>query len=381
MLLREYLKEWTKEDLLNEARSYELKNCSRLKKDDLIDRIVEYLTTEETLRSRLSCLTKEQMVLFRKACTEPQAISAKEIMDGMQLYKYLLGSFEEASDCFTAFEEIAQGFSGIDDEAFRTVQGKKGWLMKCISFFIDYYEIAPLEILYELYKLKVKGTIEEMIEMLQEMPEDITESCIFPMEKLEMQDLPKENPLYSERGLYVHLPVFEEDGLTALLKQQQNKKFYIPSAQQLDEICQKGYESSLLAYKELESYFIRKMGVSYEQAVSWCLQVWDGGYKGQSPADLLNKMHEDGFEFQGEQQMGEFLRLLMDAFNNTRTKENRGNKPWELSERGMIGGMPAMVPEMAQAASVSAKKAEKIYPNDPCPCGSGKKYKKCCGKN
>ncbi len=23
----------------------------------------------------------------------------------------------------------------------------------------------------------------------------------------------------------------------------------------------------------------------------------------------------------------------------------------------------------------------KVYPNDPCPCGSGKKYKKCCGKN
>jgi len=26
------------------------------------------------------------------------------------------------------------------------------------------------------------------------------------------------------------------------------------------------------------------------------------------------------------------------------------------------------------------KKEKKIYPNDPCPCGSGKKYKKCCGK-
>lgn len=24
---------------------------------------------------------------------------------------------------------------------------------------------------------------------------------------------------------------------------------------------------------------------------------------------------------------------------------------------------------------------KKIYPNDPCPCGSGRKYKKCCGKN
>ena len=26
------------------------------------------------------------------------------------------------------------------------------------------------------------------------------------------------------------------------------------------------------------------------------------------------------------------------------------------------------------------KKEKKIYPNDPCPCGSGKKYKKCCGR-
>lgn len=22
----------------------------------------------------------------------------------------------------------------------------------------------------------------------------------------------------------------------------------------------------------------------------------------------------------------------------------------------------------------------KVYPNDPCPCGSGKKYKHCCGR-
>ncbi|BBF42763.1 protein export cytoplasm protein SecA ATPase RNA helicase [Lachnospiraceae bacterium KM106-2] len=26
-------------------------------------------------------------------------------------------------------------------------------------------------------------------------------------------------------------------------------------------------------------------------------------------------------------------------------------------------------------------KAKKVYPNEPCPCGSGKKYKNCCGKN
>lgn len=34
-----------------------------------------------------------------------------------------------------------------------------------------------------------------------------------------------------------------------------------------------------------------------------------------------------------------------------------------------------------QKASTTIVKGDKVYPNDPCPCGSGKKYKKCCGKN
>ncbi len=33
-----------------------------------------------------------------------------------------------------------------------------------------------------------------------------------------------------------------------------------------------------------------------------------------------------------------------------------------------------------QKSSTTIVKDKKVYPNDPCPCGSGKKYKKCCGK-
>ena len=35
--------------------------------------------------------------------------------------------------------------------------------------------------------------------------------------------------------------------------------------------------------------------------------------------------------------------------------------------------------EQKTARTIHVEK--KVYPNDPCPCGSGKKYKKCCGKN
>ena len=34
-----------------------------------------------------------------------------------------------------------------------------------------------------------------------------------------------------------------------------------------------------------------------------------------------------------------------------------------------------------QKESGTVRKPAKIYPNDPCPCGSGKKYNKCHGKN
>ena len=118
-----------------------------------------------------------------------------------------------------------------------------------------------------------------------------------------------------------------------------------------------------------------------------------------------------------EKQMNEFVGLLMDAHNNTRMKENRGHKPNELARREFAGGMPTIVPGSSHAAAMLrdavpylsemglpvdlegnahtittamypdgldgrvVRVEKKIYPNDPCPCGSGKKYKKCCGRN
>ena len=36
--------------------------------------------------------------------------------------------------------------------------------------------------------------------------------------------------------------------------------------------------------------------------------------------------------------------------------------------------------EDAKRKPVVKSKEDKTGPNDPCPCGSGLKYKKCCGK-
>lgn len=416
MFLREYLTKYTKEELLDQARSFEIKKCSGLRKADLIDRIVDTFCAEEMLRSRLACLTKEQMDLFRKACISPTAVSVNEVVDAMQLYRYWIGYFEDPTDRFCVFEDVAVALSKIDDKAFQLKQCRKGWLVKCIHFFIQYYGIAPIEVIYEMYRQKVKDSIDEMIEILWEMPVDIVESCLFTMDKLGMEGWPKENPLYSEKGIFVHLQLFENEEFDYLLRQQMDKDFYIPSAQQIDEICRNGYEASSSAYKKLESFFIKKLKFSYEQAVTWCLQVWANSYEGESPSKFINKMTEANIEFE-EKMINELLELLVTAHNNTRMKENRGYKPSEMVRKKSVDKMPTIVPASSNAAAILKDAApqlqamgvpvdlngntdviqttmfpiglngepirveKKIYPNDPCPCGSGKKYKKCCGKN
>lgn len=415
MFLREYLTKYTKEELLDQARSFEIKKCSGLRKADLIDRIVDTFCAEEMLRSRLACLTKEQMDLFRKACISPTAVSVNEVVDAMQLYRYWIGYFENPTDRFCVFEDVAVAFSKIDDKAFQLKQCRKGWLVKCIHFFIQYYGIAPIEVIYEMYRQKVKDSIDEMIEILWEMPVDIVESCLFTMDKLGMEGWPKENPLYSEKGIFVHLQLFENEEFAYLLRQQMDKDFYIPSAQQIDEICRTGYEASSSEYKKLESFFIKKLRLPYEQAVTWCLQVWANSYEGESPSKIINKMTEVNIVFE-EKMINELLELLVAAHNNTRMKENRGYKPSEIARKMPIDKMPTIVPASSKAAAILKDAApqlqamgvpvdlnrntdviqttmfprglneepirveKKIYPNDPCPCRSGKKYKKCCGK-
>ena len=50
-------------------------------------------------------------------------------------------------------------------------------------------------------------------------------------------------------------------------------------------------------------------------------------------------------------------------------------------EREQVAKVTGTNKDDSKAKTPMKKAAAKIYPNDPCPCGSGKKYKNCCGRN
>ena len=75
--------------------------------------------------------------------------------------------------------------------------------------------------------------------------------------------------------------------------------------------------------------------------------------------------------FSGEKQLQEFINLIMLAKNNTRIWENNGYTPSEL--HGILSKRNKNI------VKFPTLQKPQVGRNDPCPCGSGKKYKKCCG--
>lgn len=130
--------------------------------------------------------------------------------------------------------------------------------MKCINFFVNYYGIAPIEKIYEMYKQRVRASLDEMINTFLEMPLEYTESDIFTMEELGMEGWPESEPIYSDKGILVHVDLFENDTFDDLLDEQIGKDFYVPSVNQIEELVTIGYEQSNKAYQKLKTFLMKK---------------------------------------------------------------------------------------------------------------------------
>jgi len=73
----------------------------------------------------------------------------------------------------------------------------------------------------------------------------------------------------------------------------------------------------------------------------------------------------------GDAQMSDAMQELHEEWLQTPRDSLEGKKPAEVLDGGRL--FPSKI-------ETFRREAPKVGRNDPCPCGSGKKYKKCCGK-
>ncbi len=106
-------------------------------------------------------------------------------------------------------------------------------------------------------------------------------------------------------------------------------------------------------------------------------------YAQRSPINEYRFIGADMFDNMVAQIREDTVRKLLSVQIRSEQEIKRVEVAKPTSE-GFAGGMvrrpaTAAAPAKAGIVSATAKQAVKVGRNDPCPCGSGKKYKKCCG--
>ncbi len=98
---------------------------------------------------------------------------------------------------------------------------------------------------------------------------------------------------------------------------------------------------------------------------------------------MMDEAQRLGLTLRSAQDAYTFINLLQELSNNTRKYCNRGYTPNELHSLRTgnapmpVWTLPPKKEEAIRYATVSGTPPR----NGPCPCGSGRKYKQCCGKN
>ncbi|PKM83353.1 MAG: zinc chelation protein SecC [Firmicutes bacterium HGW-Firmicutes-14] len=103
-----------------------------------------------------------------------------------------------------------------------------------------------------------------------------------------------------------------------------------------------------------------------------------------SKPTLIIQYLQSWMEFPSFEFVQQLTARIMELYNNTRQWVLKGHTPNELfqEERKFLKPLPSEPFQIVRPDSnvIEMPIRTKVGRNNPCPCGSGKKYKKCCGK-
>ena len=153
-----------------------------------------------------------------------------------------------------------------------------------------------------------------------------------------------------------------------------NLPFYPFTKKQLLQAADPDFVDRDESFLEFMSYLFRNFKMTIEEAeiiASECAYIvkLDG-----TVHDVFQYL---GLMFHAQDLNQEMLTQVMHFMNHTRQWVLKGHTPYEVFQQEKKFLRPLPETELPIA---DTKHKKKVGRNDPCPCGSGKKYKKCCGK-
>lgn len=359
--LKEGLSTLKMADLQDIRKKQQIKNISSLKKAELIEYLAEAIPF--LLRIIISGFDERRLFLIKNLIANNGVISAKNVeIEEMEYFHktgFMFTGFRNGNPVVMIPLELLPSLGEIvqDKSILANVLRNTEWI-KITRGLLYYYGTVPHDKLVDLVEkytpihpdyLAFNHVIFDAMEYYQEM--------------------------YIDRYGYSYWEVL--DPLVVLEEQasRKNLDYYPFTKKQLLEAGETDYVEHPKGYSQLVSLFTQEYRMPKQEATELARDFVIHVKLGHQPSQLLQYLQTQ-LTFESLEAVQRLMDALVLLMNNTREWYLKGYTSEELFKQEKKALLP--LPNK-QGEVISFQTGQKVGRNDPCPCGSGKKFKKCCG--
>lgn len=338
-------------------------------KNTLISAITKYMLDPETMRAYFVCLLDEEIRKFDILCKKEglQILFDIDNIEELLNWGYVASATDGRFSVPIDVKEIYNSFKGKNFDEDRK---KVSYVMLCLKTAALLYEVTPMSILIKLIKQnsEIDIDVNEIHLIIEKLPPEINEYFI------------KDDTLYVE-SLY--------NNSKNILEIQGQNDYYIPTLEEIYIYGKYGYDEDLEESINLYNLLLNDFELEEDEAEILTRIIQIQLSAGESIEKIVKQIVESGVMIPNETVGKLLISSLIDLSLNVRKVDNRGHKDIELHKTDEL--LKSLYQEYEEKTIndksnandnnvIDFEKAKKgkIYPNDPCPCGSGKKYKNCC---
>ncbi|MBR3023827.1 MAG: SEC-C domain-containing protein [Oscillospiraceae bacterium] len=346
-----------------------------------LEKFSKLLLKPEIIKLNLTLLKPESFDLIEKCINDPD-IFDKTNPEMCKLVE--LGYFFISTDnkIFPS-KEFSEIYTNYISESYRDYHSKVYWIRNCLFAFQWCYSVAPLKIMYGMYCTNNSFTHDK---------DEFTE-ILSDMSRLMSTGITIQNDYIIANGVLKN-KIYEK-----IIKKYSEIEWTIINENEIRELFEHLYPYKSDAYKMLRMFLKKESDFDDEKIEDTCIKIYQLAAAGMDSIGIIPVyLSEIGVLKNTKRYNNLFLPILDKIVLNTRMPEFKGHTPDEATAKltkinrelkkqiisnldNLYGATPVnhMLKDPFLTFSGELASTVKTSPNSPCPCGSGKKYKKCCG--
>lgn len=348
-----------KKELEQIAKLYGVKGAYKLKKAELIEALLEAIPNK--MPEILPMIDEVDIERFEALLNQDKIVEANESLDAYyNLMELELVQFIEDKKgsrlCVASI--IKEAYEKIDKTQVLPKIRRNSMLREFIISILNLYGVVEVSWAVTLFNKYYTPETNE-IEITSLVKNDMRLVC---QSKI-MDNYIVEETIYA----------LDKNNFKDFVGATVERDYFIPSQELLEKVNNETYYEPSLQVEKLKSHirtkYLQDEAVIEEAiiAVTMIAKV-DCDKTGKTMELILEELTNIGIKFESLADINEMIKHVVPVVNVTRKWINKGFTAQELS------------PHTFDDKTGQKVKVLDIGRNAPCPCGSGKKYKKCCGK-